>query len=143
MIAIPLVIKICILAGVSFLLVAGIRKAKSKFANQKSADFSFIHTEILQTQNILSFVENIESNDSVGLVIYISPKDSNNSIVNHCRQEFQKKFGNKEGIALLELDNNKKIVMGKLYSFDAMEEKLNEIFEEWNLYNTDYRVIKK
>lgn len=126
-------------------IVAGkvARKVKSKSENQNSADFTTAHVETLYIKDVLSFFDNIEQNGYTGLVVYISPQDSNNSIVNHCRKEFQKKFGNKEGIALLLLNNDKKIVKGKLFSFDQMDGELNEMFEEWNIFKTDYSIIKK
>ena len=76
-------------------IVAGkvARKVKSKSENQNSADFTTAHVETLYIKDVLSFFDNIEQNGYTGLVVYISPQDSNNSIVNHCRKEFQKKFG--------------------------------------------------
>ena len=126
-------------------IIAGkvVKKVNSKSKKAKSVDISSSHVSILYTKDVLSFFDNIGHNGYTGMVVYISPQDSNNSIVNHCRKEFQKKFGNKEGIALLLLDNDKKIVKGKLFSFDKMDGELNEMFEEWNIFKTDYSIIKK
>ena len=97
MITASLLIKICV-AGAAIgaaAIVAGkvARKVKSKSENQNSADFTTAHVETLYIKDVLSFFDNIEQNVYTGLVVYISPQDSNNSIVNHCRKEFQKKFG--------------------------------------------------
>jgi len=98
---------------------------------------------VLKMENITPFLAEVEQNDHICVIIYISPKGNNKIGDNKYKEQFQKVFGDNEGLGVLLLDENKKIIKMELYSYETMDDELNETLEKWNVFEKDYCVIKK